>query len=102
MLATSSLSKAYYLDGTAGHIISGLSTTFRTGSFHALERGAIVQDITALHVHIGRTHPLLGKGVSVSTQIAALRRLLFGWETKAKETGYWFKQAAEVDVQSLP
>ncbi|KAH0587756.1 hypothetical protein H2248_006514 [Termitomyces sp. 'cryptogamus'] len=105
-LATSSLSKAYYLDGTPGHIISGLSTTFRTGSLHALERGAIVQDMTALHVHIGRAHPLIGKGVSVSTQIAALRRLLFGWETKDKETGYWFKQAAEgvvplvIDVHS--
>ncbi|KAG6880354.1 hypothetical protein C0992_007765 [Termitomyces sp. T32_za158] len=90
VLATSSLSKPYYLDG----------------SFHALERGAIVQDVTALHVHIGRVHPLLGKGVSVSTQIAALRRLLFGWETKAQETGYWFKQAAEgvvplvIDVHS--
>ncbi|KAG6903480.1 hypothetical protein C0995_005503 [Termitomyces sp. Mi166 len=94
-LATSSLSKAYYLDGTPGHIISGLSATFRTGSFHALEPGAIVQDIAALHVHIGRAHPMIGKGVSVSTQIAALRRLLFGWETKDKETGHWFRQAAE-------
>ncbi|KAG6833912.1 hypothetical protein H0H87_007923 [Tephrocybe sp. NHM501043] len=94
-LATSSLSKAYYLDGTAGRIISGLSVTFSTGLSHALERGAIVQDIAALHVHIGRPHPLIVDGVSVSTQIAALRRLLFGWETQDKETGYWFRQAAE-------
>ncbi|KAG6911242.1 hypothetical protein DXG01_003109 [Tephrocybe rancida] len=94
-LATSSLSKVYYLDGTAGHIISGLSVTFRTGSSHAMERGAIVQDVASLHVHIGRPHPLIGKGVSVSTQIAAIRRLLFGWETKDKETGYWFRKAAE-------
>ncbi|KAG6821570.1 hypothetical protein H0H93_000079 [Arthromyces matolae] len=94
-LATSSLSKEYYLDGTPGHIISGLSVTFRTGSSHAMERGAIVQDINALHVHIGRVHPMISKGVSVSTQIAALRRLLFGWEERDKETGYWFRQAAE-------
>ncbi|KAG6854875.1 hypothetical protein C0991_012065 [Blastosporella zonata] len=94
-LATSSLSKTYYLDGTPGRVISGLSVTFRTGSSHALERGAIVQDVAALHVHIGRPHPLIGKGMSVSTQIAALRRLLSGWETRDKETGYWFRKAAE-------
>ncbi|KAF8076559.1 carbohydrate esterase family 9 protein [Lyophyllum atratum] len=94
-LATSSLAKAYYLDGTGAHVISGLSATFRTGSAHAMERGAIVQDIAALHIHVGRPHPLTGKGVSVSTQILALRRLLFGWETQDKETGYWFRQAAE-------
>ncbi|GLB33967.1 putative amidohydrolase [Lyophyllum shimeji] len=94
-LATSSLGKAYYLDGTGAHVISGLSATFRTGAAHAMEPEAIVQDIAALHIHIGRPHPLIGEGVSVSTQIAALRRLLFGWETKAKETGHWFRKAAE-------
>ncbi|KAG6831393.1 hypothetical protein H0H92_010995 [Tricholoma furcatifolium] len=94
-LSTSSLAKTYYLDGTPGHIISGLSTTFRVGAAHVMERGAIVQDVSALHVRISRPHPLIGKGASVSTQISALRRLLFGWESKDKETGYWFRQAAE-------
>lgn len=62
-----------------------------------MERGAIVQDIVALHVAIKRPHPLLGKaGVSVSTQIAGLRRLLSGWESTDRETGEWFKNAAEV------
>ncbi|RDB22753.1 hypothetical protein Hypma_010022 [Hypsizygus marmoreus] len=94
-VATSSLARPYYLDGSAAHVISGLSTTFRTGAAHAMEHGAIVQDIAALHVHIGRAHPLIGSGVSVSTQIAGLRRLLFGWESTEKETGYWFRKAAE-------
>ncbi|KAG5648919.1 hypothetical protein DXG03_000268 [Asterophora parasitica] len=94
-LATSSLAKPYYLDGTAAHVISGLSVAFRTGSAHVMERGSIIQDIAALHIHIGRPNPLIGEGISVSTQIAALRRLLFGWETQDKETGYWFRKAAE-------
>ena len=62
-----------------------------------MERGAIVQDIAALHVVLGRPDPLLGDSrVSVSTQIAALRRLLYGWEGTDKETGDWFRKAAEV------
>lgn len=95
-LATSSLAKPYYLSGSDAHVIAGLSTTFRTGSAHAMERGAIVQDVVAMHVIIGRPHPLLGQGVSVSTQIAGLRRLLYGWEGTDQETGLWFKRAAEV------
>jgi hypothetical protein len=62
-----------------------------------MERGAILQDVAALHVAVGRPYPLVGKGgVSVSEQIAALRRLLYGWERKDTETGFWFKRAAEV------
>jgi hypothetical protein len=60
-----------------------------------MERGAIVQDVVALHVVLGRSSPLLPKSVSVSTQIAALRRLLYGWESTDKETGIWFRKAAE-------
>ena len=51
--------------------LSGLSVHFSTGARNKLENGAILQDVTALHVAI---HP--GGIVSVSTQIAALRRLL--------------------------
>jgi hypothetical protein len=94
-IATSSLAKPFYLSGSEAHIISGLSATFRTGMAHAMQRGAIVQDVAALHVVMGKPNPTLGQ-VSVSTQMAALRRLLYGWETQDKETGHWFKQAAEV------
>jgi hypothetical protein len=94
-LATSSLAKPIYLAGPESHIISGLSVSFRTGSAHAMQRGAIVQDVAALHVVLGRSFPLL-KGVSVSTQLAGLRRLLYGWESQDKETGLWFRKAAEV------
>ncbi|KAG5220251.1 Carbohydrate esterase family protein [Salix suchowensis] len=46
---------------------------FSVGASHALESGAIQKPVTALHVAITRA-----SSVSVSTQIAALRRLLFG------------------------
>jgi hypothetical protein len=59
-----------------------------------MQRGAIVQDVVALHVVLGRSYPVL-KGVSVSTQLAGLRRLLYGWESRDKETGLWFRKAAE-------
>jgi hypothetical protein len=62
-------------------VISGLSTTFRTGSKHGLEHGSLIQEVAALHVEMGRANP-----VSVSEQIAGLRRLLFGWENKDTET----------------
>jgi len=75
----------------------GLSTTFRTGSAHALENGAIVQGISALHVVVSRPRPLSGRTYpSVSQTIAGLRRLLQGWENIDTETGFWFKQAALV------
>jgi hypothetical protein len=56
-----------------------------------------MQDVAALHVTVGRPHPLFWKGgVSVSEQIASLRRLLYGWESTDTDTGFWFKRAAEV------
>jgi len=61
-----------------------------------MEKGAIIQDIVALHAAVKRAHPLLNPGVSVSTQISGLRRLLYGWESTDKETGLWFRKAAEV------
>ncbi|KAF9029564.1 composite domain of metallo-dependent hydrolase [Hymenopellis radicata] len=51
--------------------ISGYSTAFSTGSSHKLAKGAIVQSVGALHVAV-----TMNSGVSVSTQIAALRALL--------------------------
>lgn len=52
--------------------LSGLSTAFNTGVAHKLKKGAVVQDVTALHVAVGSAT------ASTSTQIAALRRLLLG------------------------
>ena len=52
--------------------LAGLSTAFNTGLPHRLARGAVVQDIAALHVSIDSSKP------SVSTQISALRNLLRG------------------------
>ncbi|CUA74661.1 DNA-directed RNA polymerase II subunit RPB1-B [Rhizoctonia solani] len=50
---------------------SGASVAFRTGAAHKLERGAVVNPAPAFHVCVRN-----GSGVSVSTQITTLRRLL--------------------------
>ncbi|KAK7001003.1 carbohydrate esterase family 9 protein [Favolaschia claudopus] len=82
--------------GDARNIISGLSTTISTGASHAMERGAIIQKYTALHVAIQRPDPISKtRQVSVSNQIAGLRRLLLGWETQETDTKRWSKKAAE-------
>lgn len=89
-----------YLTGPQGaypRVVLGLSTTFRTGSAHSMQYGAVIQDVTALHISIAM--PTVGKDhVGVSDQVAALRRLLFGWESTDTETGLWFKRAAEGEV----
>jgi len=54
---------------------------FSTGARHGLEHGAVVRPVTALHVHVGPA-----RGVSVSTQIAALRKLLI---EGAKHGAFW-------------
>ena len=85
-------------DQTFGHasMISGLSTTFRTGGAHALQKGAVVQNVAALHVVLRRPSPFDNYGaVSVSEEIAILRRLLFGFEDKKTQTGKWFNDAIE-------
>ncbi|KAF8163787.1 hypothetical protein B0H34DRAFT_614504, partial [Crassisporium funariophilum] len=53
--------------------LQGLSTAFRVGAPHALAKGSIVQEETALHVTIS---PSLT--ASVSTQVSALRTQLIG------------------------
>ncbi|TEB38238.1 composite domain of metallo-dependent hydrolase [Coprinellus micaceus] len=53
-------------------LISGLGVAFSTGAPHKLAKGAVLQDITAVHVSI---HP---SASSISTQIAVLRNLLYG------------------------
>ncbi|KAF7355475.1 Carbohydrate esterase family 9 protein [Mycena sanguinolenta] len=92
---TVSLMKPVFFGGGA-NVIAGISTTFSTGASHAMERGAILQRVTALHVAIHRPDPFSRKTQpSVSSQIAGLRRLLSGWENEQTDTGRWFKNAAE-------
>lgn len=87
--------------GGRTNIIAGISATFSTGSLHAMEKGAILQKSTALHVAIHRPDPFSTKSqVSVSSQVAGLRRLLYGWENQGTETGKWFRKAAEVQHHS--
>lgn len=95
--ATSTLGRSV-LFGGAGSFIAGLGTTFRTGAAHALEPNAVLKPVTALHVYIGRPFPFRGAipPVSVSTQIAVLRRLLLNAVKDEEETGYWFRKAADV------
>lgn len=50
----------------------GLGTSFSLGAAHKLEFGAALQETTALHVTVRH----FGSQPSISTQIAALRRML--------------------------
>ncbi|EIN11387.1 carbohydrate esterase family 9 protein [Punctularia strigosozonata HHB-11173 SS5] len=76
---------AYRAGVTAGiaspihrYFAKGLGTAFSLGAGHKLEEGAVLQDIAALHVAINNGYVFEADGPSVSTQIATLRRLLFG------------------------
>ncbi|KZV84970.1 hypothetical protein EXIGLDRAFT_623616 [Exidia glandulosa HHB12029] len=69
--------------------ISGLSAAVSLGAAHRLEKGAIAQRIVALHINIER-----GARESVSTRIAALRRLLLD----AEAGGEWFSKAAKGEI----
>ena len=59
---------------TGSRFIQGLAVAFDAGAPHKLAKGAIVQNVTALHVSVQSSdgYP------SISTQIAALRNLLNG------------------------
>ena len=74
---------------------SGLSVAFSTGAAHKLQRGAVIQDITAMHVSVGH-YSSSGSEGSISTQIAALRRLLLGTAEQNGEEGYWWSRVREV------
>lgn len=71
-------------------VFGGLSTAFSLGAAHKLQKHAVVQDVTALHVTLGHYK----SGPSVSTQIAALRKALFGGLDGQR--GEWFSAAAKV------
>ncbi|KAF8438173.1 hypothetical protein L210DRAFT_3482342 [Boletus edulis BED1] len=55
-------------------LLGGVGTYFSLGAKHKLEDGAVLNDVTAVHVTVAHQDG----GPSVSTQIAALRRLLLG------------------------
>ncbi|KAJ6490404.1 hypothetical protein C8R47DRAFT_1124518 [Mycena vitilis] len=107
MFGTRNALTAYRLGVTSGtvsltkptrdnNVIAGVSATFSTAASHAMEKGAVIQKFTALHVAIHRPDPFSRKRQpSVSSQVAGLRRLLSGWENQETETGRWFKRAAE-------
>jgi len=75
--------------------LAGLGTSFSLSASNRLEEGAIVQEITALHVSVRHFAKL-----SVSTQIAALRRLLLGSSDGA--LGEWFDKVKRVSSRLHP
>lgn len=82
------VTKAITAPVTAG-FISGLGVSFSTGAAHRLEEGAVIQEVTALHVSIRYS----GGTPSISTQIAALRRLLL--DPPKGDAGRWFEKVAQ-------
>jgi len=74
--------------------IAGLGVAFNTGAPHKLATGAVLQDITALHVAIGE------RGESISTKIGALRALLYGASGEG-ELKIAFKKVVNVSGLSI-
>lgn len=69
--------------------LSGLGVAFSLGTPHKLAKGSIVQEVTALHVRVD--HNNAARGLSVSTEIAALRKVLMNGEG-------WFGKVAKVSL----
>ncbi|KAJ7116354.1 hypothetical protein C8R44DRAFT_792267 [Mycena epipterygia] len=69
-------------------LFQGLSVAFSLGSRHKLEKGAVLQEVVAVHVSVS-----LWFASSVSTQIATLRRLLL--ESPQSDQEFGFKQAGD-------
>ncbi|KAJ7116414.1 carbohydrate esterase family 9 protein [Mycena epipterygia] len=57
---------------TAYGVFGGLGVSFSLGAAHKLQRGAVLQEVTGVHMAVMQSFP----GPSVSTQIALLRKLL--------------------------
>ena len=76
----------------------GLGTSFSTGAAHKLADGAVMQEVTALHVSVGH----FASRPSISTQIAALRNLLLALpDDSIMDASKPFKDAARVSQISL-
>ncbi|KAH7888767.1 carbohydrate esterase family 9 protein [Phlebopus sp. FC_14] len=78
--------------GSTG-FVGGLSTHFSLGAEHVLKRGAVIKEIAGLHVSISHSP----SSPSVSTCIAALRRLLLR-PAQGKDTDYF----AQVTMGHMP
>lgn len=73
---------------------SGLGTAFSTGAEHKLKAGAVLKEVTGVHVAVRHF------GVpSVSTQIATLRRLLL--HPDDGDAGAWFKKVVDVSIMGI-
>lgn len=73
----------------SGGFFAGLSAHFSTGAPFKITPGAVIQDVTALHVTISSSGQ-----PSVSTQIATLRRLLT--EKHKGDLGHWINKVLKV------
>ncbi|OCH88874.1 carbohydrate esterase family 9 protein [Obba rivulosa] len=71
--------------------LSGMGTAFSTGAAHKLEKGAVVQPVTAFHVSMH--HSGLA---SISTKVAALRHLLFSPPYGTIE--YWLSKVRKGNI----
>ncbi|KAJ6570163.1 carbohydrate esterase family 9 protein [Mycena vulgaris] len=70
----------------------GLGVSFSLGAAHGLERGAILQEVTGVHMKVLQSLP----GLSVSTQIALLRRLLL--RPVDGPSKVWFNKVTDGEV----
>ncbi|KAJ7086055.1 hypothetical protein B0H15DRAFT_939618 [Mycena belliarum] len=70
-------------------VFQGLSVSFSLGSRHKLEKGAVLQEVAAVHVTID-----LSLATSVSTQIATLRRFLLTHLSPQKEAAFGLIQGS--------
>ncbi|KAL4247110.1 hypothetical protein ABKN59_001378 [Abortiporus biennis] len=71
-----------------------ITSVFRTGAKHALDPNAIVQEAAAIHVIIER--PSRSSSISVSAQIAALRKLLL--QSSEGEEAEVFSRVAQGEI----
>ncbi|KAJ7454750.1 carbohydrate esterase family 9 protein [Mycena latifolia] len=71
--------------------VGGLGVAFSLGAAHKLERGAVVKEVTGVHVAV-----LQSLAPSVSTQIALLRRMLL--RPVDGPAGVWFHKVIEGEV----
>ena len=68
-------------------LLSGLSVAFSTGAANKLAPSAVLQDVAALHVTL--VHGNAALPGSVSTHVAALRRLLLQKQSEHGEADWW-------------
>ncbi|KAJ7650701.1 carbohydrate esterase family 9 protein [Roridomyces roridus] len=77
---------------TAYGTFGGLGVAFSLAASHKLERGAVLQEVTGVHMKVSQSL----NGPSVSTQIALLRKLLLHpVEGQSKE---WFLKVREGEI----